>query len=90
MNFNALLKTAINASIEGGHAIMKVYASEFSVEHKEDKSPLTLADNKSEFITSNITEHLRTNLEINKLFTSCKYNIQEENSLVTLYPNNQS
>ena len=52
--------------------------------------PLSLADNKSKFITSNITEHLRTNLEINKLFTSCQYNIQEENSLVTLYPNNHS
>ena len=48
-----LLKTAINASIEGGHAIMKVYASEFSVEHKEDKSPLTLADkNCNEVIES--------------------------------------
>ena len=53
MNFNELLKTAINASIEGGHAIMKVYASEFSVEHKEDKSPLTLADkNCNEVIES--------------------------------------
>jgi 3'(2'), 5'-bisphosphate nucleotidase len=44
MNFNELLKTAINASIEGGHAIMKVYASNFEVEQKEDQSPLTLAD----------------------------------------------
>ena len=44
MNFNELLKKAINASIEGGHAIMKVYASDFAVEHKDDKSPLTLAD----------------------------------------------
>ena len=44
MHFNTLLKTAINASIEGGHAIMKVYASDFEVEQKEDKSPLTLAD----------------------------------------------
>ena len=53
MNFNELLKTAINASIEGGHAIMKVYASEFSVEHKDDKSPLTLADkNCNEVIES--------------------------------------
>ena len=53
MNFNELLKTAINASIEGGHAIMKVYASEFSIEHKEDKSPLTLADkNCNEVIES--------------------------------------
>jgi len=44
MNFESLLKIAINASIKGGHAIMEVYASDFAVEHKEDKSPLTLAD----------------------------------------------
>ena len=44
MNFEELLKTAINASIKGGHAIMEVYTSDFIVEHKEDKSPLTLAD----------------------------------------------
>ena len=44
MNFNELLKTAVNASIEGGHAIMEVYASDFEVEQKEDESPLTLAD----------------------------------------------
>ena len=40
MNFNELLKKAINASIKGGHAIMEVYASEFAVEHKDDRSPL--------------------------------------------------
>ena len=44
MNFNELLKIAINASIAGGHAIMKVYSSDFEVEKKEDESPLTLAD----------------------------------------------
>lgn len=44
MNFEKLLKIAINASIEGGHAIMNVYNSDFEVEHKEDDSPLTLAD----------------------------------------------
>ena len=44
MNFKELLLKAINASIKGGHAIMEVYASDFAVEHKEDKSPLTLAD----------------------------------------------
>ena len=44
MNFNELLVKAINASIEGGHAIMDVYASDFSIENKNDKSPLTLAD----------------------------------------------
>ena len=44
MNFKKLLKIAINSSIEGGHAIMEVYASDFQIEKKEDQSPLTLAD----------------------------------------------
>ena len=44
MNFNELLIKAINASIKGGQAIMDVYASDFAVEHKDDKSPLTMAD----------------------------------------------
>ena len=62
MNFHQLLKTAINASIEGGHAIMEVYASNFKVEHKDDKSPLTLADkNCNEIIESCLT---KTNIPI--------------------------
>ena len=44
MNMNELLIKAINASIKGGQAIMDVYASDFAVEHKDDESPLTLAD----------------------------------------------
>ena len=44
MNFKDLLKTAINASIEGGAAIMRVYNSDFDIEKKLDNSPLTLAD----------------------------------------------
>ena len=57
MNFNELLKKAINASVEGGHAIMEVYASEFAVEHKDDKSPLTLADkNCNEVIEAHLNE----------------------------------
>ena len=62
MNFHQLLKTAINTSIEGGHAIMEVYASDFAVEHKDDKSPLTLADkNCNEVIESFLT---KTNIPI--------------------------
>ena len=57
MNFKELLVKAINASIEGGHAIMEVYASEFAVEHKDDKSPLTLADkNCNEVIENHLLE----------------------------------
>jgi len=46
MNFKNLLKIAINASLKGGKAIMDIYSSDFTVEHKDDKSPLTLADKK--------------------------------------------
>ena len=60
MNFKELLLKAINASIEGGDAIMQVYASDFSVEHKEDKSPLTLADKNCNEV---IERHLK-NTEI--------------------------
>ncbi len=44
MKYKDLLKIAINATIKGGNAIMKVYSSDFDVEYKEDQSPLTLAD----------------------------------------------
>ena len=53
MNFNELLIKAINASIKGGHAIMDVYASDFAVEHKDDKSPLTLADKNCNKVIEN-------------------------------------
>jgi 3'(2'), 5'-bisphosphate nucleotidase len=53
MNLKQLLVKAINASIEGGHAIMEVYASNFAVEHKDDKSPLTLADKNCNEVIEN-------------------------------------
>lgn len=37
----------IKAALEAGAEIMKIYAREFSVEEKEDKSPLTEADKQS-------------------------------------------
>src|ERR1700746_2187836 len=40
----ALLFNAIQASLRAGEEILKVYESDFAVEHKDDKSPLTLAD----------------------------------------------
>lgn len=53
MNFKNLLKIAINASLIGGKAIMDVYSSDFTIEHKDDKSPLTLADKKCNKIIVN-------------------------------------
>jgi len=57
MKLKKLLRTAVNASIKGGDAIMKVYASDFEVEKKEDKSPLTLADkNCNEVIEADLAK----------------------------------
>lgn len=50
-----LLRIAIEATIEAGKAIMAVYDAPFDVEFKDDKSPLTEADKRSNAI---INEHL--------------------------------
>lgn len=44
MTREKLLIIAINAALKGGEEILAIYESEFAVEHKEDKTPLTLAD----------------------------------------------
>ena len=44
MDIKSLLFTAIKASLKAGDEILKVYESDFAVEQKDDKSPLTLAD----------------------------------------------
>ena len=42
-----LLVAAVKASLKAGEDILEVYNSDFSVEHKDDKSPLTMADKKA-------------------------------------------
>lgn len=44
MTREELLITAIKAALKGGEEILAIYESEFAVEHKEDRTPLTLAD----------------------------------------------
>jgi len=39
-----LLQTAVVASVKAGQEILNVYNSDFTVEQKDDRSPLTLAD----------------------------------------------
>lgn len=46
-NYNPLLSLAIKAAVHAGKEILQVYANGFSVELKEDKSPLTEADKRS-------------------------------------------
>jgi len=47
---NHLLITSIRASLAAGAAVLDVYKSDFRVENKEDGSPLTLADKRSNTI----------------------------------------
>ena len=49
------LKIALNAASLAGDAILKIYNSNFDVEYKNDKSPLTKADIEANKI---ITEKL--------------------------------
>jgi 3'(2'), 5'-bisphosphate nucleotidase len=37
----------INAALKGGEEILEVYESDFAVETKDDKSPLTEADKRA-------------------------------------------
>lgn len=47
MNQQELLCLAVNAAIVAGEEIIEVYSREFTVEIKEDKSPLTEADKRA-------------------------------------------
>ena len=55
-DFNQHFLTAINASIEAGLAILKVYESTIEVELKDDKSPLTQADKASHLVIKKALE----------------------------------
>ena len=45
LNYSELLSSVERIALKAGDAIMAIYSREFSVEEKEDKSPLTEADN---------------------------------------------
>jgi 3'(2'), 5'-bisphosphate nucleotidase len=58
MDLKPYILRSIQAAITAGNAINDVYRSDFSVEYKSDKSPLTLADQKShEIITGALQEY---------------------------------
>ena len=57
MTYSRHLATAIVAAVKAGKAILEVYESDFAVETKDDKSPLTLADKRShEIIQGDLEE----------------------------------
>jgi len=52
-NLEQYIKIAIEASIEAGKEIMKIYNQDFTVEVKSDESPLTLADKNANTVINN-------------------------------------
>ena len=62
---NDHLLTALLASKEAGQAILDVYKQDFDVSYKEDRSPLTLADQRSHnIIVDHLTDPSMKNLPI--------------------------
>ena len=47
VTFAAMIEQAIKGAFEGGKEILEVYGTEFTVDVKEDKSPLTEADRRA-------------------------------------------
>jgi len=47
MNYQELLKLAINSAFKAGEEILKIYSTDFYVETKSDNTPVTLADRTS-------------------------------------------
>ena len=59
---NNWLNIAKEAAIKAGDKILQIYGNEFSVSYKEDKSPLTIADQKANDIIESYL--LKTNIPI--------------------------
>ena len=60
IQYDKLILTAIIAAKRAGEAILDVYDSDFEVEQKDDKSPLTLADKRSNEIITDVLEQTIT------------------------------
>src|SRR5690606_19552231 len=63
MELEGLLKIAVDAALGAGSEIMSVYnTTEFGVEHKNDNSPITLADKRANNVINKIL--LKTGIPI--------------------------
>jgi 3'(2'), 5'-bisphosphate nucleotidase len=60
IQYEKLILTALLAAKRAGEAILDVYGSDFVVEQKDDKSPLTLADKRSHEIIMDVLEQAIT------------------------------
>src|SRR5687767_2182266 len=54
MKFSKELYLAVYSAYLAGQEIMEVYAGEFNVEHKDDNSPLTVADKRAHTAIKNM------------------------------------
>ncbi len=60
IQYEELILTTLLAAKRAGEAILDVYESDFAVEQKDDKSPLTLADKRSHEIIAGVLEQTIT------------------------------
>ncbi len=60
IQYEKLILTTLLAAKRAGEAILDVYGSDFAVEQKDDKSPLTLADKRSHEIIMDVLERTVT------------------------------
>ena len=60
IQYEKLILTTLLAAKRAGEAIIDVYGSDFVVEQKDDKSPLTLADKRSHEIIMDVLEQTVT------------------------------
>jgi 3'(2'), 5'-bisphosphate nucleotidase len=60
IQYDKLILTTLLAAKRAGKAILEVYDTDFDVEQKDDKSPLTLADKKSNEIITEVLEQTKT------------------------------
>jgi len=58
------LEDIVHIAQKAGDAIMQIYTKDFSIEYKDDKSPLTEADTKSNEIICDALEKLYPNIPI--------------------------
>ena len=58
------LESIVNIAKESGDAIMEIYKKDFTIEYKDDQSPLTEADTKANEIICNALEELYPNIPL--------------------------
>ena len=83
MKINDLTFTAIRACVAAGKEINEVYNSDFNVEYKNDQSPLTLADKKSNEIIEEFLQKTKISI-ISEEGINLHYDLRKNKNLLWL------